>query len=105
MTQGFYSFRVKSAHGLAGILGVIHIHTDNVNPAHKHHILPDFIAYLTPEHGQNNKGRDAQGDGQYHPEAALAYNLTQADAKKVGHGNHDKTTVKISLEQTVTRVV
>ena len=97
MAQGVYSFGVKSAHGLAGILGIIHIDADDVNPAHKHHILPDFIAYFTPKHSQDNKGRDAQGNGQYHPEAALAYNLTQADTKKVGHGNHSKTAVRISL--------
>ena len=90
--QGVHGGGKEFAHGLTGVLLVIHIDLDDVDPAHEHHILPHFIPDFAAQHGKGNKGGDAQSNGQNHPEAALAHNLPEADAKKIGHGDHSVTT-------------
>ena len=91
LAQRFHRAGRKIASRLAGILRIIHIDTDDVHPAHEHHVLTHLVADLLPQHGQGDKGRDAQSDGQDHAKPTLADDLSQAHAKKVRHCNHAVT--------------
>ena len=88
LADGLDSFRVKFPQGLAGVLPVIHVDPDDVDPAHEHHILPDFIPYFLPQHRQCDKGGNTERNGQDDAKTALTHDLTQADAKKIRCGYH-----------------
>ena len=91
LAQRFHRAGREIASWLAGVLRIIHVDTDDVHPAHEHHVLTHFVADLLSQYGQGDKGHDAQSDGQYHAKTTLADDLSQAHAKKVRHCNHAVT--------------
>ncbi len=88
LAELLHRFRMKTPYGLAGILAIIHINLNDVHAAHQNHVLADFVAHFPAKHGEGYECRYAKGNGKDYPKAALAHNLSQAYAKKIGHRYH-----------------